>query len=196
MKILVLGLLAISMTTFSALAQDFLKCDFKISDNSVDCPLLGKCPQKILRESTTSFGFELSEGEIIEGSIPLIKVVLLDKKDKEKDDQITLFKDDEKSSKLSELKLNLASYDSPSSLEYSIRKEGDTVYVNLDTQNYLNIWLRGHITYTGWIATQKNVITLSCEQMTRGIYQEYKAKKEALELYRTQKAQAKSAKAQ
>ncbi|MFP5387134.1 MAG: hypothetical protein ACLGHN_13730 [Bacteriovoracia bacterium] len=191
MKKFTLGLVALSFLSLPAFAQSFLKCDFKIADNAVDCPFLGRCPQKVLRESKMNLSFELAEGQLIEGAIPFQKVVLLDKKDKEKDDLITLFGSDDKAQKLKEEKnVKLISYNLNKDLKYSIKKEGNTIFVDFGIHNF---WLKGSYAYSGWLLTSHNAITFSCESMTHEVYQEFKAKKEALEQYHEEKQSSQSA---
>ena len=76
MKKFTLGFVALAFLSMPAFAQSFLKCDFKIADNDVDCPFLGRCPQKVLRESKTSLSFELVDGQVVDGSLAFQKVVL------------------------------------------------------------------------------------------------------------------------
>ena len=194
MKKFTLGLVAFAFLSMPAFAQSFLKCDFKIADNDVDCPFLGRCPQKVLRESKTSLSFELVDGQVTEGSIAFQKVVLLDKKDKEKDALITLFAGDDKAQKLKEEKdVKLITYNLNKDLKYSVKKEGNTIYVDFGIHNF---WVRGNYSYNGWLLTSHNAITFSCESMTHDVYQEFKAKKEALEQYHEEKKSSQSSSAQ
>lgn len=190
-----LGFLALAFTTGSAFAQDYLKCGLRIGDNDPDCPFLGSCPQEDLKVSKGQLFVEVNEGEFKEGKIGLKKVIVLDKKDKEKKDvRITIFADDTRFEKLkAEKGLNAIAYNSKG-LNYSVQKSGNMLDIYFRSQeSYLNIQLTGDAKYSGYVATDSNIINVTCERMNKEVYDEFKAKKEALEAHKKEKAQKSSA---
>src|SRR5690606_20567282 len=84
----------LTLFSFSSFANDYLKCDLKIPDNKVKCPLIGKCPQKILKTSETSLQVELFDGIPAEGEVTLNKILIDPGTKKEEKNDIVLFSDD------------------------------------------------------------------------------------------------------
>lgn len=186
-----LGFLALALTTGSAFAQDYLNCGLKISDNDPDCPFLGSCPQEDLKVSKTQLFLEMNEGEKKEGKIGLKKVIVMDKKDKEKKDvKITIFADDDRVEKLkTEKNLNAVAYNAKG-LDYTVSKYGSTLDINIKSPDYyLNITLTGDARYTGMLYTGRNAVFVTCERLNKEVYEEFKSKKEAIENHQKEKAQ-------
>lgn len=183
------GLLAFAFITSSAFAQGVLKCDLKIADNDPDCPWIGSCPQKNLKVSRKQLILELNDGDVQESEIELVRVVMLDKKDKEKKGvKLVVFKDDANLAKLKENKVKHISYKYKDSVEYHVQKHGDSYKAIFSSpQNKLEIRLEGDYSVQDYLLTSEHAIAITCSTMRKAIFDEEKAKEEALKEYKKQK---------
>ncbi len=182
-----------ALTFNSAFAQDYLSCNLKISDNKIDCPFFGACPQKELKESKSQLIVEVHEGETKKGKVQLKKVLVKPGTEDENDNKIIVFKDDQRPEKIKvEKKAEMISYDIKSGINYSVTKFGDTLDILFKTSAYeLTITLSGNGRYQDYVLTDDNAISVFCEKLNKDVYEDMIAKKEALEIYKQEKAKAK-----
>ncbi|HXH73635.1 MAG TPA: hypothetical protein VNJ08_01620 [Bacteriovoracaceae bacterium] len=190
MNRLSLGLLALAFSTSSVFAQDYLNCGLKIADNKIDCPFFGSCPQEVLKESKSQLFLELNEGDTLEGKIAFKKVLLFPGTSKEKKNKVTIFKSDLRTEMLkSEKKVDLVAYDTQNNIDYTARKVGNTLSVSFKSAVYtLSIDLEGNGKYQDYILTSENAVSVICERLNKEVYEEFKAKKEAIDSYNKEKS--------
>jgi hypothetical protein len=197
MKSMKLGFLAtlfISSTTF---AQDYIKCDLKISDNTVKCPLFRTCPEKELRESTTTLHILLNEGFDEQGKIAMKKVLLHPGSKKQDKNKIILFKDDNRDKKVMEKEVvDMVVYDIESGINYTASKSGNSARLNFKTPNYtFNMSLHGsNAELSTYLLFNENTVLLSCKKMDKEIFDDLQNEKEALDNFYKEKSSAKSSK--
>jgi hypothetical protein len=180
----------VTLFSTASFAQDYIKCDLKIADNKVDCPFLGRCPEKKLRESDTKLELLISEGETIRGEITLNQVVLHPGTKKEKKSSVFLFEDDKRHEKIrDEHDVDLVSFESSNKISYDVLKEGESVIINFRTSTY-NAYadLRGaNSSYRSFFATQDSAILFDCEKQNKEIYDEAERRRKAIEEYQQAK---------
>lgn len=187
MKRLLSTSLVLSLFSFSAIASDFLKCDFKIPDNKVKCPLIGKCPQKILKTSETSLQVELFDGISVEGEIALNKVIIDPGTKKEDKNDIVLFTDDVRFQELED-KVDLINYEIGERLNYSITRYGNSINISMNSAVAKGNWtLRGNVALQSYFLTSESAINVQCQTITRAIYEEQNRKQKALEEFKQRK---------
>ncbi len=182
-----------------AFAQDYLNCNFKISDNVIDCPWFGGCPQKNLKTSKHQFLIGVNEGETAKGKINFKKVIVKPGTNDEKNNNIIIFADDDSAEKLKyEEKADFAIYTTKSGISYQITKFGPSMDIVLKTNTYtLNINLTGDSNYSDYLINDKNAIAVSCEKISKDVYDDRLTEKEARRRYENDKEAAKAkAKAQ
>ena len=185
MKALILTF--VSIFSVSSFASDFLKCEFKIPDNKVKCPLIGKCPQKILRTSESSLLLELHDGITESGEITMNKILIDPGTKKEGKNDIVLFSDDQRFIELQE-KVDLADYEIGERIKYSAYKLGDTVNLSFNSSVYRANWtMSGNVTLQNYILTSESAVNVKCRPITRAVFEEQDRKRKALEEYQQRK---------
>ena len=144
----------------TALADDHIKCDLKITNNKVSCPIFRMCPEKALRESTVQVDIVANEFDETVGNIAMKKVVLFPGTKKEDKNKVLLFRDDQREQKLIEKNsLDLVVYDIKSSIEYKAKKEGNRSIVNFKTPNYtFDMTLTGNNSNVSGYIDRKSVV--------------------------------------
>lgn len=186
----------LSLFTLNAFASDYLKCDFKIPDNKVKCPLIGKCPQKILKTSETSIQLELFDGAPIDGEVNLNKVLIDPGTKKEGKNDIVLFADDNKIQSLEE-KVDLVDYEIGERLNYSVVRYGDTINISMNSSVYKGNWtLRGNVTLKSYFLTSESAINLQCQTITKAVFEEQDRKEKALKEFKQRKEEKQKSSAQ
>jgi hypothetical protein len=174
----------------ASFAQDYIKCDLKIADNKVDCPFLGRCPEKKLRESDSKLEILIHEGETLRGEIGLNQIVLHPGTKKEKKNNVFLFEDDKRHEKIrDENQVDLVSFESSNKISYDVLKEGDSVIINFRTSSYhAYADLRGaNSSYRSFFATADSSILFDCEKQNKEIYEEAERRRKAIEEYQQAK---------
>lgn len=193
-KLLTVSIL--SLFSLSTFASDYLKCDLKIPDNKVKCPLIGKCPQKILKTSQTSLQVELFDGIPVEGAITLNKILIDPGTKKEEKNDIVLFSDDMRFQELDD-KVDLINYEIGERLNYSVARYGNTINIvlksGISTGNYT---LRGNISMSTYFLTNESAINIQCQTITRAVFEEQDRKRKALEEYQQRKEEKQKSSAQ
>ncbi|MFA7614259.1 MAG: hypothetical protein WCY48_08480 [Candidatus Caldatribacteriota bacterium] len=196
MKRLLSTSLVLSLFSFSAVASDFLKCDFKIPDNKVKCPLIGKCPQKVLKTSETSLHIELFDGVPAEGEITLNKVIIDPGTKKESKNDIVLFSDDVRFQELED-KVDLINYEVGERINYSVTRYGNAINIVMNSGVARGHWtLRGNVTLQTYFLTSESAINVQCQTITRAIYEEQNRKQKALEEFKQRKEEKQKSSAQ
>jgi hypothetical protein len=185
MKALILTFISIfSLNTF---ASDFLKCEFKIPDNKVKCPLIGSCPQKILKTSETSLLLELHDGVTESGEITMNKILIDPGTKKEAKSDIVLFSDDQRFLQLQD-KVDLVDYEVGERINYSAIKYGDSVNLSFNSSVYRANWvMRGNIVIQNYLLTSESAVNIKCQPITRAVYEEQDRKKKAVEEFKIRK---------
>lgn len=187
------GLLFIisSLVIGSAYADDFIKCDLKITNNKVSCSLFSKCPEKILRESTTQIDIITNDFDETVGKVNLKKIILHPGTKKESKNNVVLFKDDPRDQKVLEKKeIDMVQYDIKSSIEYRARKEGNRSIIKFKTPNYtFDMTLTGNNAHlSGYMLLNESNIVFHCTKMDENQFQDLEAKKEAIQNYQNEKS--------
>ncbi|MFA5582781.1 MAG: hypothetical protein WDA09_01090 [Bacteriovoracaceae bacterium] len=186
----------LSLFSMSSFASDYLKCDFKIPDNKVKCPLIGKCPQKILKTSQTSLMVELFDGVPSEGEITLNKILIEPGTKKETKNDIVLFSDDMRFQDLQD-KVDLVEYEIGERLNYSITRYGNTINVHLKSGVYTgNYTLRGNVSLETYFLTSESAMNMQCKTITKAVFEEQDRKRKALEEYQQRKEEKQKSSAQ
>lgn len=188
-KAIILVITALMST--ASFAQDYVRCEFKIKDNEVKCPLIGKCPEKELRESETKLDILIHQGEKLQGKVALREVILHPGTKKEKKNKVFIFEGDNRHESIrDEKEVDLYSYESPTSIDYTISKFGDTIDINFVTPSYRhNIDLRGRVSYSSYIATPDSAIAFTCDKLNKEVFEEGERKQKALEEHLKSKAE-------
>lgn len=197
MKSLNFGFLATLFISSTSFAQDYIKCDLKISDNTVKCPIFRTCPEKELRESTKTLHILLNEGFDEQGKIALKKVLLHPGTKKQDKNKIILFKDDNRDKKVMDKQLvDMVVYDIESGINYSASKTGNLARLNFKTPNYtFNMSLQGtNAELNTYLLFNENTVLLSCKKMNKEIYDDLQNEKEALDNFYKEKNSAKASK--
>lgn len=195
MKFLVTTLL-LSFFSVSAMASDFLKCDFKIPDNKVKCPLLGKCPQKVLKTSETLLQVELFDGIPQDGEITLNKVLIDPGTKKEEKNDIVVFSDDQRLIELQD-KVDLIDYEINERINYSIVRYGNSINITMASGVAKGNWtLRGNVRLESYFLTSESAINVQCQTITRSIFEEQDRKRKALEEFKQRKEEKQKSSAQ
>ncbi len=190
MKSIKLGLLATLFVSSTSFAEDYIKCDLKIRDNTVKCPIFRTCPEKQLRESTTTLHLLLNEGFDERGKIAMKKVILHPGSKKQDKNRIVLFKDDNRDLKVSSKEVvEMVVYDIESGINYSASKSGDMARLNFKTPNYtFNMSLNGqNAELSTYLLFNENTIFLTCKKMDKEIFDDLQNEKEALDNYFNEK---------
>ncbi len=187
----------LSLMSTASFAQDYVRCEFKIKDNEVKCPLIGKCPEKELRESETKLDILIHQGEKLQGKVALREVVLHPGTKKEKKNKVFIFEGDNRHEAIrDEKEVDLYSFESPTSIDYTISKFGDSIDINLVTPSYRhNIDLRGRVSYSSYIATPDSAIAFTCDKLNKEVFEEGDRKQKALEEHLKSKAEKAAQKA-
>jgi hypothetical protein len=184
-------LMITALMSTASFAQDYVKCEFKIKDNEVKCPLLGRCPEKELRDSETKLEVLIHQGETLQGKVTLKEVVLHPGTKKEKKNKVFLFEDDNRHEEIRDEKgVDLFSFESTTSIDYTISKFGDKIDINFITPNYKHdLDLRGRVSYSSYIATPDSAIAFTCDKLNKEVFEEGERKQKALEEHLKSKAE-------
>lgn len=183
----------ISMNTF---ASDYLQCDLKIPDNKVKCPLIGKCPQKILKTSETKLNLELFDGVPVTGEVTLNKIVIDPGTKKEGKNDIVVFSDDQRYLELQE-KVDLYEYEVGERLSYSAVRYGNTINININSSVARGNWsLRGNVSLNTYFITAESAINMNCSTITKAVFEEQDRKKKALEGFQKRQEEKQKSSAQ
>lgn len=191
----------LSLLSLSAFANNVaVKCDLSINENTVKCPLVGFCPEKTLRESSLSVSQVLNEGQVIDHSLTLNKVVLYPGTKKQDRHSVYLLPGDERATKLRDEKdTDLVSFESSTKVNINMQSVGDTVHVILASggSNY-RFRMQGNFTgkLTGWVYADivnekgnpaKLPIYATCSKMNALAISESELQKEAIERHLREK---------
>jgi hypothetical protein len=131
--IFMLAFTFVSLNSFAA--DDTIQCDIRIQDNKVRCPLLKKCPQKVLRKSEVQIQHTLNSGDALNDSISLKKVVLFPGTPKQDRNLVFLLQGDDRASELNEAGVDLVEYETLSKLQYELIRAGDLITARFAMQN-------------------------------------------------------------
>jgi hypothetical protein len=191
-KFFILGTLSF-IVLGSAHAQEYLQCNLKISDNRIDCPFFSKCYHKPLKESKTQLDLELFDGDKKSGKVQLKRVLVNPDSEDEKDNEIIVFKDDQRPEEImKEPKSKMITYDSAEAIKYVAQKYGDSIDIQFKTSVYtMDINLTGNGSYSTFFPTQDNLISASCEKVTKAIFDERKAKEIAIKQFKANQEKTK-----
>jgi hypothetical protein len=197
MEMTKLGLLASLMISSTTFAQDYIKCDLRISDNTVKCPIFRTCPEKELRVSTTTLHILLNEGVDEQGKIAMKRVILHPGSKKQDKNKIVLFKDDNRDKKvMSKEVVDMVVYDIESGINYTASKSGNLTRLNFKTPNYtFNMSLSGtNAELSTYLLFNENTVLLSCKKMNKEVFDDLQNEKEALDNFFKEKSNAKASK--
>lgn len=136
----VLTLLSLVMLSLPAMAQDFLTCEFNITDNKTKRDL------KELRESKTQRKIELYEGLDHSEEIFIDKLIAHPGEKKTDKYQIRAFEDDTREEKVSqEEDARIVRLENGESIELNVSYDGHTTVVNAKTNaSSYRLRFRGH----------------------------------------------------
>lgn len=186
----------LSLFSLSAFASDYLQCELKIPDNKVKCPLLGKCPQKVLRTSETKLNLELFDGVVVKGEITLNKIILDPGTKKEKKNDIVLFSDDQRYLELQD-RVDLYEYEVGERLHYAAVRYGDTISININSSVARGNWtLRGNVQLQTYFITSETAINMNCTTITKAVFEEQDRKRKALEEFEQRREEKQNSSAQ
>lgn len=186
----------IALFSLNSFASDYLKCDLKIPDNKVKCPLIGKCPQKILKTSQTSLQVELFDGVPAEGEVTLNKILIEPGTKKEEKNDIVLFSDDTRFQELEE-KVDLVSYEIGERLLYSIIRHGNMINIVFKSGRAKANWtLRGNVQVQSYFLTSESALNISCQTITKAVFEEQDRRKKAIEEFKQRKEEKQKSSAQ
>lgn len=123
----------LSFMSFGAWANSGASCELRITDNTVKCPLIGFCPQKVLRESKFTLNEVVSSGEVVSNKIVLNRLLLEPGTKNQEKHNIYQFPGDDRLEKLKEKKqdLDVVEYASKTEINYTITSVGDTVSIEI-----------------------------------------------------------------
>jgi hypothetical protein len=126
-------LATLSLMSFGGWANSGASCELRITDNTVKCPIIGFCPEKVLRESKMTITEALSSGEVVSNKIVLNKVLLDPGTKNQEKHNIYQFPGDDRLAKLKEEEkdLDLVEYTSKTEIGYSMTSVGDTVSIEI-----------------------------------------------------------------
>ncbi len=198
----------LGLFSFSAFANRHVQCELKITENEVKCPLgVGLfCSQKDLKESKIIINKEITDGQILEESLPLNRVVLFPGTKKQDKNNIYLFEGDDRASKLREDKeLDLVEFQSKEEILYSISNSGNTTHIEFKNgQSKYRFAITGEFSGSlyGWIHANVSSaddrgrvllpVLISCKQLSSSVVDESEIKKKAIEEYLKEKESKKS----
>lgn len=177
----------LTLFSFSSFANDFLRCDLKIPDNKVKCPLIGKCPQKILKTSETTLQLELFDGIPVDGEITFQKVLISPGTKKEEKNDVILFSDDMRFQELED-KVDLVSYEIGERIKYSISRFGNTINIALNSSAARGNWtLRGNVALHTYFLTNESAVSMQCKTITKAVFEEEDRRRKAIEEHQQRK---------
>ena len=87
--------------------------------------------------------------------------------------------------------VELASYEANIGLYYNARKNGDTINVHFKLEEYVyNFYIIGDGKYASFMMSSSNPIAFNCERMNKSVFEEFNAKKEAINKFKEEKKKA------
>lgn len=184
MKILSFAIILGTLVS-STYAQDVIQCDLKIIDNQVKCPLIGFCPEKVLKTSSLEMTKEIHDGGLEKDEIKLSEVIIAPGTSREKKSHVILFRDDNRVEKLKEDKdADIVSLDASYGINYEIGKYGDHVKIVFKTPVYRYITdLRGHSSQHRAIVPISHGLNMAfdCKKITKSIFDEQSRREKVIE---------------
>lgn len=193
----------LGLFSFSSFAERHVQCELKITENEVKCPLgVGLfCSQKDLRESKIVLNKDIADGQVLEESLPLNRVVLFPGTKKQDKNNIYLFEGDDRASKLREEKeVDLVEFQSKEEIRYSISNAGNTTHIEFSNgQSKYRFAITGEFSgdLYGWIHANVSSaddrsrellpVLISCKQLNSSAVDESEIKKKAIEDYLKEK---------
>ena len=204
-----IALATLSLMSFGAWANSGASCDFRITENTVKCPIIGFCPEKVLRESKMNITEVLNPGQVIDGKLVLNKVVLFPgTKNQDKHSVYQLPGDNRVSVLKEEKEIDLVEFASKTEVQYSISSVGDTVHVRISTDgDSYRIRLIGDYKgrVDGWIQMKvldakgkRSILPLyfTCSKTSEQAISESELQKEAVDKYLEEKKKQEELEAQ
>jgi hypothetical protein len=129
-------LATLAFMSFGAWANSGASCDLRITENTVKCPLIGFCPEKVLRESKMNITEILSPGQVLDGKLVLNKVVLFPGTKNQDKHSIYQLPGDKRATVLKEEKdIDLVEFVSKTEVLYTMSSVGDTIHVTISSGN-------------------------------------------------------------
>jgi hypothetical protein len=200
-----LVLATLSFVSFSSFADTTVTCQVEIRDNVVDCPLILPCPEKKLRESKITISEELLDGQSVEKTLHLNKVVLHPGTKKQDKHSVYLLPSDDRSVKLKEEKdIDLVEFEAPSQMTYQMSASGSDTQIqfrsgnsryNFSMKNSFSGKLNGYI-YVSSLnekGQERSLpVYLSCSQINGLAQNESELQKEAVNKYLEEKKKGSS----
>lgn len=186
-----------SLFTTSAFADGkYLHCEFKISENEVDCPVIGSCPQEILKSSKTNLRLEFNNAGVKKGVIRMKKVVIDPGTDDEDDNDITIFASSKVDESVKAKDVKLISFDASDKIEYKATYYGDeAVSVRFDTStNFLVMNLAGNVSRPTFILSKDKAIAINCKLSGKEVLDSELSEKAARLKFAQEEAKAKATK--
>lgn len=195
-------LATLSLLSFGAWANSGVSCDLRITENTVKCPIIGFCPEKVLRESKMNITELLNPGQVIDGKLVLNKVVLFPgTKNQDKHSVYQLPGDNRASILKEEKEIDLVEFATKTEIQYTFSSVGDTIHARISTDGDSYRFrftgdYKGRL--DGWIQLKvldakgkRSVLPLylACSKTSEQAISESELQKEAVEKYLEEKKQ-------
>jgi len=168
---------------------EYLRCNFKIADNKIICPLIGFCRQRELIKSEHLLLINIRNEETINGKVNFKKVVVKPGTKAQENNQIIIFNDDYRAERAINYKnADFAIIYLKSGISYKFLNNGQNIIdVELKTNtSYLTFRLSDD-EVQDFIASENNSISVSCKKINKDIYEDLYTERHTLSNYQYEK---------
>ncbi len=193
---------ALSFLSFNTFAAKTVQCKLQLTENKIKCALGILCEYKALKESSLEVQQELEDGQLVNGQIPLHKVVVKPGTSDQKNYNVFVFEGDDRAQKLQEKEdVDLVQFKTNEMLRYSIVNTGNTLNIEfngagqsayrINITGQYNDWINGwvHVKLVGNEDFQEKIqpVLLACRQISSRAVKQSELEKQAIEEHQKKK---------